>query len=105
MLFTRYGDGTPAPWEPPRNLVIRGPYRHVRNPMITGVLFLIAAEALLLGSWPLIVWMGLFFLGNAVYFPLVEEKGLEERFGQAYREYKRNVPRWLPRQQPWIPGR
>ena len=44
--------------------------------------------------------MGVFFLGNAVYFPLVEEKGLEERFGQAYREYKSNVPRWLPRRQP-----
>lgn len=99
MLFTRYGEGTPAPWEPPRKLVIRGPYRHVRNPMISGVLFLIAAEALLFGSWPLLVWMGVFFLGNAVYFPLVEEKGLAERFGQAYREYKKNVPRWLPRRQ------
>jgi protein-S-isoprenylcysteine O-methyltransferase Ste14 len=101
LLFTRYGDGTPAPWEPHRNLVIRGPYRQVRNPMITGVLFLIAAEALLLGSWPLLVWMAIFFLGNAVYFPLVEEKGLEERFGQAYREYTRNVPRWLPRRRGW----
>ena len=103
-LFTRYGEGTPAPWEPPRNLVIRGPYRHVRNPMITGVLFLLFAEAMLLGSWPLLAWMGVFFLGNAVYFPLVEEKGLERRFGQAYLEYKRHVPRWLPRRQPWIPG-
>jgi protein-S-isoprenylcysteine O-methyltransferase Ste14 len=72
--------------------------------MITGVLFLLTAEALLLGSWPLLAWMGVFFLGNAVYFPLVEEQGLEQRFGQAYREYKRNVPRWLPRRQPWIPG-
>lgn len=102
-LFTRYGEGTPAPWEPPRKLVIRGPYRHVRNPMITGALFLIAAEALLLGSWPLLVWMGVFFLGNAVNFPLVEEKGLAERFGEAYREYKQNVPRWLPRRRGWPP--
>jgi protein-S-isoprenylcysteine O-methyltransferase Ste14 len=101
VLFARYGDGTPAPWEPPRKLVVRGPYRHVRNPMITGVLFLIGAEALLFGSWPLLVWMGIFFLGNAVYFPLLEEKGLEERFGQAYREYTRNVPRWLPRRRGW----
>lgn len=103
MLFSRYGEGTPAPWEPPRKLVIRGPYRHVRNPMIAGVLLLIAAEALLLGSWPLLVWMGVFFLGNAVYFPLVEEKGLAERFGYAYREYTRNVPRWLPRRRGWPP--
>lgn len=104
MLFTRYGEGTPAPWEPPRKLVIRGPYRHVRNPMITGVLFLIAAEALLFGSWPLMVWMCVFFLGNAIYFPLLEEKGLAERFGPAYGVYKKHVPRWLPRRHPWTPG-
>ena len=97
----RYGEGTPAPWEPPRKLVVRGPYRHARNPMISSVLILIAAEALLFGSWPLLVWMGVFFLGNVVYFPLVEEKGLAERFGQAYREYKKNVPRWLPRRRGW----
>lgn len=101
VLFMRYGEGTPAPWEPPRKLVVCGPYRHVRNPMISSVLILIAAEALLFGSWPLLVWMGAFFLGNVVYFPLVEEKGLEERFGQAYREYKKNVPRWLPRRREW----
>ena len=103
-LFRHCGEGTPAPWEPPRKLVVRGPYRHVRNPMITGVLFLIAAEALLLGSWPLMVWMGIFFIGNAVYCPLVEEKGLAARFGSAYREYQRHVPRWFPRRRPWIPG-
>jgi protein-S-isoprenylcysteine O-methyltransferase Ste14 len=102
-LFTRHGQGTPAPWEPPRKLVIRGPYRHVRNPMISGVLLLLAGEALLLGSWPLLIWMGIFFLSNAVYFPLVEEKGLALRFGPAYREYQRQVPRWVPRRRPWSP--
>lgn len=100
-LFTRHGDGTPAPWDPPQKLVVRGPYRHVRNPMITSVLFMLAAEALLLRSWPLAGWFFFFFLTNAIYFPLVEEKGLERRHGDAYRRYKANVPRWLPRWRSW----
>ena len=102
-LFTKFGDGTPAPWEPPQKLVIRGPYRHVRNPMITSVLFMLLAEAMLFQSWPLALWMGIFFVGNTVYFPLVEEKGLEKRFGNDYRIYKSHVPRWLPRTRPWDP--
>jgi len=100
-LFLTVGAGTPAPWDPPRKLVVRGPYRHVRNPMITSVLVLLAAEALLFRSWPLAGWMLVFFAANAVYFPVVEEKGLERRFGEAYARYKRNVPRWLPRPTPW----
>ena len=100
-LFMKFGQGTPAPWDPPRKLVIRGPYRYVRNPMITGVLSMLSAEALLLQSWPIAIWMVLFFIGNAIYFPLVEEKGLEKRFGNEYRNYKANVPRWIPRLRPW----
>ena len=102
-LFTKFGNGTPAPWEPPQKLVILGPYRHVRNPMITSVLFMLLAEAMLLQSWPLALWMGIFFIGNAIYFPLVEEKDLEKRFGDDYRIYKSNVPRWIPRLRPWHP--
>lgn len=100
-LFTRFGEGTPAPWDPPRKLVVRGPYRHVRNPMITSVLLMLTAEALLLASWPVAAWMLIFFLVNAVYFPLSEEKGLEKRFGEDYRIYRDNVPRWIPRLHPW----
>lgn len=100
-LFFSLGEGTPAPWDPPRKLVVRGPYRHVRNPMITSVLAMLLAEALVFGSWPLAGWMALFFLANAVYFPLFEERGLERRFGEDYRLYKANVPRWLPRLAPW----
>ena len=95
--------GATSPWEPPRKLVIRGPYRHVRNPMITSVLFMLLAEAMLFQSWPLAWWMGIFFVVNTVYFPLVEEKGLEKRFGDDYRIYKNNVPRWIPRTRPWYP--
>lgn len=102
-LFIEFGKGTPAPWQPPQKLVVRGPYRYVRNPMITGVLLILLAEALLFRSWPLAAWMGVFFAANAVYFPLVEEKGLQKRFGDAYQTYKANVPRWLPRLTPWTP--
>jgi protein-S-isoprenylcysteine O-methyltransferase Ste14 len=102
-LFVRVGKGTPAPWDPPARLVIEGPYRYVRNPMISGVLMMLAGEALLLGSWPIAAWLLVFFAGNAVYFPLVEEKGLRQRFGTAYDRYAENVPRWLPRLTSWRP--
>lgn len=101
MLFDRAGKGTPAPWSPPEKLVVLGPYRHVRNPMNSGMLLILGAEALLFGSWHLAVWMGVFFVVCAVYFPCYEEPGLERRFGDAYLEYKANVPRWIPRLRPW----
>ena len=102
-LFALYGDGTPAPWEPPAKLVVRGPYRRVRNPMIGGVALMLAAEALVLQSWPLAVWLAFFFAANALYIPGVEEKGLEKRYGDDYRAYKANVPRLIPRLRAW-PG-
>ena len=100
-LFMKLGEGTPAPWAPPRKMVIRGPYRHVRNPMITSVLVILSAEAIFFRSWPIAFWMLIFFFGNAVYFPLVEEKGLEKRFGDDYLKYKTHVPRWIPRLRGW----
>ncbi len=102
-LFVAIGRGTPAPWDPPQKLVVEGPYRHVRNPMITSVLFVLLGEMLLMQSWPLAAWGMVFFAANAVYFPLSEEKGLERRFGEDYRIYKANVPRWSPRATPWRP--
>jgi protein-S-isoprenylcysteine O-methyltransferase Ste14 len=97
----RYGDGTPAPWEPTRRLVLRGPYRYVRNPMMIGVMLILLAEALLLRSWGIAIWLAIFWLLNGFYLPRVEEKGLEQRFGEDYRQYKANVPRWIPRTNPW----
>lgn len=102
-LFVTVGKGTPAPWDPPARLVIQGPYRYVRNPMITAVLLMLLAEALLFGSWPIAYWMVVFAVGNMIYFPLSEEPGLEKRFGEDYRRYKANVPRWVPRLTPWSP--
>jgi protein-S-isoprenylcysteine O-methyltransferase Ste14 len=102
--FATVGQGTLAPWDPPRALVVRGPYRFVRNPMISGVVFVLLGEALVLCSLPHAVWAAAFLALNAVYLPLVEEPQLERRFGEAYREYRRHVPRVLPRLRPWRPA-
>ena len=101
--FARTGRGTLAPWDPPRVLVVQGVYRYVRNPMISGVLFVLLAEALLTSSRPVLIWFVLFLSINLVYIPLLEEPGLAARFGERYRLYKKNVPRWLPRVKPWRP--
>jgi protein-S-isoprenylcysteine O-methyltransferase Ste14 len=99
--FATEGKGTLAPWDPPRKLVVRGPYRYVRNPMISGVIFILFAEAALLRSIPHAQW-ALTFLGmNLVYIPLFEEPQLRLRFGASYDEYCRNVPRVIPRVRPW----
>lgn len=101
--FATEGDGTLAPWDPPRRLVVHGPYRYVRNPMISGVLFVLFGEAAILRSPSHLIW-ALTFLGlNAVYIPLLEEPQLERRFGKPYVEYCRHVPRLLPRLRPWEP--
>jgi protein-S-isoprenylcysteine O-methyltransferase Ste14 len=102
-LFSREGDGTLAPWDPTEKLVVLGPYRHVRNPMISGVAFLLAGEAAVLGSAALALWFTAVAAVNAVYIPLVEEPGLRRRFGADYDAYAANVPRWLPRLSPWGP--
>lgn len=100
-LFARIGEGTLAPWDPTRRLVVEGPYRHVRNPMIAAVLAVLAGEAAVFGSLPLLIWFAAFFAGNVVFFSLYEEPDLERRFGEDYRAYKANVPRWLPRRAAW----
>ena len=102
-LFASRGKGTAAPWNPPKKLVVAGPYRHVRNPMITSVLVMLLAEALLLNSWWIAGLFALFALLNMIYFPLFEEKELAKRFGAGYLAYKRNVPRWIPRVTPYTP--
>lgn len=102
--FATDGKGTLAPWDPPRLLVIRGPYRYVRNPMISGVLFILFGAALLLLSAPHAVWALTVFAINAVYIPLLEEPQLRRRFGAAYIEYCNHVPRLVPRLRPWKPA-
>jgi protein-S-isoprenylcysteine O-methyltransferase Ste14 len=100
-LFHRRGGGTAAPWDPPAKLVTAGPYGYVRNPMICGVFAMLAGEVLIFESIAILLWMLLFVCAKAVYIPLVEEPKLAARFGDAYREYKLHVPRWIPRLTPW----
>ena len=99
-LFARVGKGTLAPWDPTRRLVAVGPYRFVRNPMISGVAMLLVGQALFWGSSAVAAWACVFVLINHVYFVLSEEPGLEARYGNSYRVYKANVPRWVPRFKP-----
>jgi protein-S-isoprenylcysteine O-methyltransferase Ste14 len=101
--FASEGRGTLAPWDPPRAFVASGPYRFVRNPMISGVIFVLLAEALVLLSRPHAVWAAAFLVLNLIYIPLIEEPQLARRFGEPYREYCRHVRRFVPRIRPWTP--
>jgi protein-S-isoprenylcysteine O-methyltransferase Ste14 len=96
-LFAAVGRGTLAPWDPPERLVVAGPYRYLRHPMITGVALVLAGEALALGSGAIAIWLAAFVAVNAFYLPLVEEPALMRRFGPDYERYMDEVPRWLPR--------
>jgi protein-S-isoprenylcysteine O-methyltransferase Ste14 len=100
-LFVSVGKGTLAPWNPTQKLVVQGIYRHVRNPMISGVMFILLGEALLAASLPLFCWFAFCVALNVVYIPLAEEPGLVKRFGADYLAYKQNVPRWIPRMRAW----
>jgi protein-S-isoprenylcysteine O-methyltransferase Ste14 len=101
-LFARIGKGTLAPWDPTQRLVVIGPYAHVRNPMISAVLAVLLGEAALFGSPGLLILAAAFLVANHAFFLLHEEPGLERRFGEEYRAYKRAVPRWIPRRRPWV---
>jgi len=89
--------GAEVVWWRPRKLVVAGPYERWRHPMITGVALILLGEAIVLGSWAMLVWWAAFVAVNAVYLPLVEEPRLVRRFGDDYEEYRRRVPRFLPR--------
>ena len=94
--FAVTGHGTPAPLNSPRRLVVRGLYRHVRNPMYLGVLAVILGWALFFASWT----VARYAAGVAVMFHLfvlvIEEPALRRQFGADYRQYCRTVLRWLP---------
>ena len=94
---------TIMPWDPSEKLVVSGPYSYVRNPMILGVILVMAAEGLILESYGILGMALLFFLGNTVYFILSEEPHLAQRFGEEYQAYRRHVRRWLPRTTSWKP--
>ena len=95
--FALRGQGTPAPIDPPKKLVVEGPYRFVRNPMYWSVVSVMLGEAILLRALSLALWAAGFFAGASLFVILYEEPVLRRKFGAAYEEYCRRVPRWLPR--------
>ncbi|MDP2864018.1 MAG: isoprenylcysteine carboxylmethyltransferase family protein [Desulfobacterales bacterium] len=95
--FTFAGRGTPAPIDPPKELVVQGLYRYVRNPMYIGILSILLGEALLFASWRLFEYTAIVFSLFYFFVLFYEEPVLKKKFGESYREYCKNIPRWIPR--------
>ena len=95
--FLVKGKGTPAPIDPPKELVAVGLYRFVRNPMYVAGIIALLGWILWSPSLPLIVAPFLFFSAAHLFVTLYEEPTLKKKFGAAYEEYCKRVPRWIPR--------
>src|SRR5260221_12456175 len=95
--FLVKGRGTPAPLDPPKELVVSGLYNYVRNPMYVSVLLIIVGHFLWFGYWNLLVYAGFFLVVAHLFVTLSEEPNLEKRFGSSYENYLKEVPRWFPR--------
>jgi protein-S-isoprenylcysteine O-methyltransferase Ste14 len=95
--FVRRGRGTPAPYDPPRELVVTGLYRYVRNPQYVGVVLVVVGEALLSGRLVLFGYAALLAVGYHLFVKYYEEPTLGRLFGEPYARYRAAVPRWLPR--------
>jgi protein-S-isoprenylcysteine O-methyltransferase Ste14 len=97
FTFVFIGKGTPAPFDPPRKLVVRGPYRFVRNPMYIGAGMTLAGAALYYQSLSIFIYTCLFFLITHLFVVLYEEPTLRRTFGDEYEEYFHRVRRWIPK--------
>jgi protein-S-isoprenylcysteine O-methyltransferase Ste14 len=95
--FFQEGHGTPAPLDPPQDLVAVGFYRYVRNPMYVGILLILAGHFLWFGYWLLLIYMAIAFVIIHLFVTLYEEPTLKRKFGVSYEEYLKRVPRWIPR--------
>lgn len=97
LTFAFIGRGTPAPFDPPRALVVAGPYRFVRNPMYIGAGTALIGAALFYQSLALAGYALVFLLITHLFVLLYEEPHLRRVFGSSYEDYLRNVPRWIPK--------
>lgn len=104
VRFVVEGLGTPAPVAPTQRLVVGGLYRYVRNPMYLAVAAVIVGQALLLGQPILLLYAGAFAVAVAAFVHWYEEPTLRRRFGDQYEAYRRAVPAWWPRHDPWDAG-
>jgi protein-S-isoprenylcysteine O-methyltransferase Ste14 len=98
--FAHRGRGTLAPVDPPRELVVQGLYRYVRNPMYLSVTVIVLGEVLLSGSRTLLAYWAVWFVAANLFVIGYEEPTLRRRFGPAYERYRATVGRWLPRRPP-----
>jgi protein-S-isoprenylcysteine O-methyltransferase Ste14 len=95
--FALHGLGTPAPIAPTKKLVVVGLHRYVRNPMYIGVALMVLGQAMLFWSWHLLGYAVLFLIIVHLFVVFYEEPTLERQFGQEYGDYRKRVPRWIPR--------
>jgi protein-S-isoprenylcysteine O-methyltransferase Ste14 len=98
--FARSGRGTLSPADPPKQLVVRGLYRYVRNPMYLSVTLIVFGELLLTRSPPLFWYWLIWFIGANLFVIGYEEPNLRRRFGASYQRYTAEVRRWIPRFRP-----
>jgi protein-S-isoprenylcysteine O-methyltransferase Ste14 len=102
--FAAVGGGTPGPWDAPRRVVARGPYRWVRNPIYLAALLVVLGEAWLFASPRLLAYAAVMAACFHLFVTGYEERTLARRFGPAYLEYRRAVPRWIPRKPAYPAG-
>lgn len=100
--FVRRGHGTPAPYDPPRRLVVVGLYRYMRNPQYLGVILVALGEAIWSGSVLLFGYAVFLAIGYHLFVRLYEEPTLRRTFGEEYARYCAKVSRWMPQ---WCRGR
>ena len=95
--FLVKGKGTPAPIDPPKELVVSGLYKVVRNPMYVGVLLMLIGHFLCFWYLSLLIYAVFFFIAFHLFVINYEEPNLKKRFGATYEDYISKVPRWMPR--------
>lgn len=95
--FVHEGRGTPAPIDPPRELVAVGFYRYMRNPMYGGIFLILLGHFLWFKFLSLIVYLVIVFVIVHSFVIFYEEPTLQHKFGEAYEKYREKVPRWIPR--------
>jgi protein-S-isoprenylcysteine O-methyltransferase Ste14 len=94
--FARRGRGTPAPYDPPKALIVAGLYRFTRNPMYVGVVTMLVGEALWFQSRNMLIYAAAFALAFHLRVLFYEEPKLTHLFGDEYAQYRARVSRWIP---------
>ena len=96
VLFVAFGQGTMAPWDAPKKMIVLGPYHYVRNPMAIAIITTLWGETLLFNSFYILGWSLVYWILNYVFIVFIEEKELQKKFGESYSKYMKEVPRWMP---------